>query len=35
MSFDSIESTGSMQSNLISEISIMSLEDNYEDIKIN
>ena len=32
MSFDSIESTGSMQSNLISEISIMSLEDNYEDI---
>lgn len=32
MSFDSIESTESMQSNLISEISVMSLEDNYEDI---
>lgn len=35
MSFDSIESTqsiGSIQSNLTSEISVMSLEDNYEDI---
>jgi len=35
MSFDSIKSTqsiGSIQSNLISEISLMSLEDNYEDI---
>jgi hypothetical protein len=35
MSFDSIESTQSIesiQSNLISEISVMSLEDNYEDI---
>ena len=35
MSFDSIESTqsiGSIQSNLASEISVMSLEDNYEDI---
>jgi hypothetical protein len=35
MSFDSIESTqsiGSIQSNLTSEISVMSLEDNHEDI---
>jgi hypothetical protein len=35
MSFNSIESSqsiGSMQSNLTSEISVMSLEDNYEDI---
>jgi len=35
MSFDSIESTqsiGSIQSNLISEISVMSLEDSHEDI---
>ena len=35
MSFDSIESTQSIesiQSNLTSEISVMSLKDNYEDI---
>ena len=32
MSFESTQSIESSQSNLISEISIMSLEDNFEDI---